>query len=244
MAVTTFKRYEEKFYITREQHDRLLPVILRHMDPDKYCIDGKSYNLVNLYFDDDNDSIIINSILKPKYKEKLRLRCYGPPASDDTTVYFEIKSKLYGTVIKRRAGMRYADALEYIESGKRPKTDIYIYNQVLDEIDALRIRKPCKPKLIISYDRRAFYMRGDPTVRLTFDENIMSTRYDLDLSHYKGGEYLIPPDNMILEIKISDSMPLWLSQALSEEGVFITSFSKYGKEYKKHQLQIKESRYE
>ena len=241
MAVTTFKRLEKKFYITRAQHDRLLPIILQHMDPDPYCLDGKNYNLVNLYFDDDDDSVIINSLLKPRYKEKLRLRCYGPPASDDTVVYFEIKSKLYGTVIKRRAGMSYGDALEYIETGKRPETDIYIYKQVLDEIDELRKRKPCKPKLIISYDRSAYYLRGDPAVRLTFDENIMSERDDLNLSHYRGGEYLIPPDDMILEIKISGAMPLWLSQTLSDEGIFMTSFSKYGKEYKNRQLKNKKA---
>lgn len=242
MAITTFKRNEKKFYITRAQHDRLLPVILEHMEPDKYCLDGKSYNLVNLYFDDDNDTVIVNSILKPKYKEKLRLRCYGVPGSDESIVYFEIKSKLYGTVIKRRAGMRYADALEYIESGKRPETDIYIYRQVLDEIDEFRKRTPCKPRLIISYNRYAYFSKEDPRVRLTFDESIMYKSDDLNLSHYKGGEYLIPPDYMILEIKIPDAIPLWLSKALSDEGVFITSFSKYGKEYKMHNLQINESR--
>ena len=92
MAVTTFQRYEKKFYITKQQRDRLLPVILEHMEPDEYCLDGKSYNLVNLYFDDDDDTVIINSVMKPKYKEKLRLRCYGAPKSGDDTVYFEIKS--------------------------------------------------------------------------------------------------------------------------------------------------------
>ena len=236
MAVMTFRRYEKKFYISRDQYERLLPAVLEHMEPDKYCIDGKSYNLVNLYFDDDDDTVIINSILKPRYKEKLRLRCYGAPGSDESVVYFEIKSKLYGTVIKRRVGMRYADALEYIESGVRPQTDIYINRQVLDEIDELRKRIPCKPRLIISYDRHAYFMKTDPTVRLTFDENIMTCRDDLNLSHYKGGPYLIPPDDLILEIKIPYAVPLWLSQALSEEGIFMTSFSKYGKEYKNRQL--------
>ena len=236
MAVTTFQRYEKKFYITKQQRDRLLPVILEHMEPDEYCLDGKSYNLVNLYFDDDDDTVIINSVMKPKYKEKLRLRCYGAPKSGDDTVYFEIKSKLYGTVVKRRAGMRYADALEYIKSGKRPQTDVYIYRQVLDEIDELRKRCPCVPRLIISYDRQAFFMREDPSVRLTFDENIMTCRDDLDLTHYKGGQYLIPPDNVILEIKVPYSIPLWLSKACSDEGIFMSSFSKYGREYKNRQL--------
>lgn len=35
-----------------------------------------------------------------------------------------------------------------------------------------------------------------------------------------------------MEIKIPGAAPLWLSQALSENGIFPTSFSKYGESYK------------
>lgn len=232
VAITTFKRVEKKFRVTREQYTRLLPVIEQYMSHDIYCHDGQSYNLVNLYFDDEENNVIINSIMKPQYKEKLRLRCYGPPASDDTIVYFEIKSKLYGTVIKRRAGMTYKDAMEYIRTGKRPQTDIYIYRQVMDEIDELRKRMPCEPKVIISYDRHAYFWREDPHVRLTFDENILSSRTVTDPGKYTGGDPLIGRDEMLLEIKTPASIPLRLSQILSEENIFITSFSKYGYEFR------------
>ena len=234
MAITTFQRYEKKFYITKSQRDALLPAIYENMDPDKYCLDGKSYNLINLYFDDDENTVILNSILKPRYKEKLRLRSYGAPQSDDDTVYFEIKSKLYGVVAKRRAAMRYGDAKEYMETGKRPQTDVYIYNQVLDEIDEFRRRTPCKPRLIISYDRQAYFQKNNKSIRLTFDQNIVTNREVLDISRFKGGEPLLPNDHMILEIKIPGAIPLWLSKALSEENIFMTSYSKYGKEFTKH----------
>ena len=231
MAIMTFQRYERKFYISRDQYRRLLPVINEHMEADPYCPGGQSYNLVNLYFDDDHNTVISNSVLKPKFKEKLRLRCYGPPENDDTVVYFEIKSKFYGIVAKRRVGMTFGEAKEYIRNGTHPETDLYINRQVLDEIDALRQRLPCKPRLIISYDRSAYFMRGDSSIRLTFDKNIMTDRECTDVSMYKGGDLLIPENNMILEIKLPDSMPLWLSKALSEEGIFMTSFSKYGFEF-------------
>lgn len=234
MAITTFRRYEKKFYITKKQRDALLPAVFEHMDPDPYCLDGKSYNLVNLYFDDDENTVVLNSILKPHYKEKLRLRSYGAPESDDTTVYLEIKSKLYGIVAKRRVGMRFGDAMEYIRSGKRPKTDLYMQKQVLDEIDEFRRRTPCEPKLVISYDRQAYFQRGNRSIRLTFDDNIVTNRDQLDISKFRTGEPLIPGDRVILEIKVPDTLPLWLSKALSDEGIFITSFSKYGKEFQKN----------
>ncbi len=34
-----------------------------------------------------------------------------------------------------------------------------------------------------------------------------------------------------MEIKISDAVPRWLASYLSEKKIFMTSFSKYGKEY-------------
>ncbi len=238
LAITTFKRYEKKFIITKEQQKLLLPAVNEHMSEDPYCLDGKSYRLLNLYFDDDENSVIINSIMKPKYKEKLRLRCYGVPENGDSTVYFEIKSKLYGIVAKRRVGMKYSDALEYIKSGRHPETDVYIYNQVLDEIDELRKRKPCHPRIIIAYDRTAYFQRDRRSVRLTFDENIVTNRENLDILGFDGGKDLLPPGYLILEVKTPDTIPLWMSKAFSEAGVFMTSFSKYGREYRNTYSQI------
>ena len=114
MPITTFKRFEKKFIITREQYERLMPSILNYMDADAYCIDGKSYNLVNLYFDDDDDSIIRESLRKPKYKEKLRIRSYDVPQSENSTVFIEIKRKFNGVVTKRRAALPYKEVLHYL----------------------------------------------------------------------------------------------------------------------------------
>jgi hypothetical protein len=134
--------------------------------------------------------------------------------------------------------MKYSDALEYIKSGKHPETDVYIYNQVLDEIDELRKRKPCHPRIIIAYDRTAYFQRDRRSVRLTFDENIVTNRENLDILGFDGGKDLLPPGYLILEVKTPDTIPLWMSKAFSEAGVFMTSFSKYGREYRNTYSQI------
>lgn len=36
----------------------------------------------------------------------------------------------------------------------------------------------------------------------------------------------------LMEVKAEKTIPLWLSQKLSEHGMYRTSFSKYGNEYK------------
>lgn len=236
MAIATFKRFERKFIVTKEQYERMLPVILEKMVPDKYCTDGHSYPLMNLYFDNDTDQIIRHSVSKPKYKEKLRLRSYGTPKDGESTVYLELKKKFYGTVTKRRVGMTLNEAYDYIYRGIRPEKRKYLPKQVLDEIDYFRAVTPCYPKIYISYDRRAFFMKDKSDVRLTFDDNILTRRYDLDLMKGSYGEPLLKEGTMLLEIKVPDVIPLWLTELLSAEGVYMTSFSKYGKEYKTYVL--------
>ena len=109
MPITTFERFEKKFIVGREQYERLMPAVLNYMDADAYCLDGNSYKLVNLYFDDDDDSIIRESVRKPKFKEKLRIRSYDIPKDENSTVYIEIKRKFNGVVTKRRAGFPYKE---------------------------------------------------------------------------------------------------------------------------------------
>ena len=53
----------------------------------------------------------------------------------------------------------------------------------------------------------------------------------LDLASGTWGEQLLSPGERLMEIKISNAMPLWLAEALSGCGIYPTSFSKYGKAY-------------
>jgi hypothetical protein len=45
------------------------------------------------------------------------------------------------------------------------------------------------------------------------------------------GNPLVEKDDVLMEIKVSSSMPFWLIKLLEENNVYKTSFSKYGKSY-------------
>ena len=70
---TVFERTEKKYILTISQRNRLLEAIGKYIREDEY---GES-TICSLYFDIDNFQLIRNSIEKPAYKEKLRLRCYS-----------------------------------------------------------------------------------------------------------------------------------------------------------------------
>ena len=94
MAICSFARKEIKFLLSMEQYHGLMEVIGEHMNPDKYCVGGKEYGIYNIYYDTPDDFLIRESLSKPYYKEKIRLRSYYSPADDDSPVFLEIKKKI------------------------------------------------------------------------------------------------------------------------------------------------------
>lgn len=231
MAINTFKRKEIKFLLSMQQYNSLLKILDEYMIPDEYCENGKEYGIYNIYYDTKDSFLIRESLSKPYYKEKLRLRSYFSPASFDDTVFLEIKKKIGGIVTKRRVTMTLEEAELYMETGKRPFSDNYITNQVFNEIDVFMSNYEVAPVQYISYQRMAFFGKDDKDFRLTFDRALTDRRYDLSLGKECYGNQIIRPDQRIMEVKIADSIPYWLSEQLSKLGIYKTSFSKYGKAY-------------
>ena len=233
MAIFTFERYEKKFLLSSAQEERLISRLTEEhtMVPDKHCRGGNTYGIYNIYFDDENNSVIYNSVMRPKFKEKLRLRAYAFPTTGDETVFLELKRKINGIVTKRRAILPYRAAMDFVCCGKRPEVADYAANRTLDEIGYFLSRKTLGPKVFIGYDRFAMSDSTDPSLRITFDRNILTRRYDVDLKMGGGGEPLLNPGERIMEIKFLHAPPKWLCDLLTEEKAFMTRFSKYGNEY-------------
>lgn len=238
MAIRTFKRKEIKFLLSDEQYKALIPVLEDYMRPDEYCIDGNEYGIFNLYYDTEDNYLIRESLSKPYYKEKLRLRSYYSPAKPTDKVFLEIKKKIGGIVVKRRVTMTLAEATRYIETGEKPVSDKYIQNQVFAELDNFLSRYDVSPKQYISYQRSAYFGKDDSNFRVTFDRNITARRNDLRLSSESYGWQIISPTQHLMEIKISDSIPLWLAIQLTELGIYRISFSKYGTAYKQYKYHL------
>ncbi len=76
-------------------------------------------------------------------------------------------------------------------------------------------------------------LTGSSDFRVTFDENILARQEELSLSKEVWGEPLIDENSVLMEIKTSGSIPLWMTHVLAQEKIYKTSFSKYGTAYEK-----------
>ena len=234
MAATQscFKRYEKKFLLSRKQYEAVKRGMEGHMKPDAYS----NYTICNLYYDTDDWQLIRESLEKPVYKEKLRVRSYGQVLGGEK-VFVEIKKKFDGVVYKRRIVLSADEAACYL-GARDPgngSAELAAPSQISREIDWLRNRLPLKPKVYIAYDREAYAgIDGveDPELRMTFDTGLRYRETGLDLRLPDRGLPLTAGDSILMEIKIPGAAPLWLARLLSENGIRMTSFSKYGTYYK------------
>lgn len=231
MAIEVFNRYEHKYMLDRKTYEKVIEVMDQHMELDSHNENHKPYTIANIYYDTADDHLIRASLQKPKYKEKLRLRAYGVPKKD-SKVFLEIKKKYNGIVNKRRTTLKLKEAYEFVSSGKKPNLKDYMNAQVLEEINYFLKVYDLTPKLYLAYDRVAYFEKGNPDLRISFDTNIRSRRYDVRLEAGDYGELLLDGDVYLMEVKTSLAKPLWLVHMMTDLDIKRTSFSKYGTEFK------------
>lgn len=230
MAKEVFNRVENKYIISAAKKNSIIAALQEYMEADKYNIDGRPYTISNIYYDTKDNYLIQNSVSKPVYKEKLRLRGYGIPKAYDL-VFLEIKKKYKGVVNKRRTRLSLEEAKQYIKTREIPEIKPYMNLQVLREIQYFMSIYDLEAKLYLAYDRLAFFDKDDGDFRVSFDTNIRTRRYDLTLDAGDYGEKMFDDDIWLMEVKINKNLPLWFARVLAENEVYQNSFSKYGTEY-------------
>lgn len=218
-----FKRYELKYLLDFGQKQKLLDAMEPFMALDAY---GRT-TIRNVYYDTENYRLIRHSIEKPAYKEKLRLRSYSRAESNEA-VFVELKKKYDSVVYKRRLSMLESQAAEWLQG-----TGCYVPDsQISREIDYFRrFYETLHPTIFLSYEREAYFAKGGSDFRVTFDDTILCRETELTLDAPVYGRPLLDEGKVLMEIKCSGGVPLWMTAVLSKEKIYKTSFSKYGTAY-------------
>ncbi len=221
-----FKRTEIKYLLSDEQYKALMPYLMTFARVDEYGLS----RINNIYYDTPDYRLVKTSMEKPVYKEKLRLRTYGD-TGDATDSFIEIKKKYAGVVYKRRISGKYRDTYRYLADCKNVK-ECFDNSQIAREIrEFIRLYSGLRPAMCIYYDRIALAGIDDEEFRVTFDSNITWSDRCLDLRYAAEGRRLLKDGQRLMEIKVSNAMPVDLARKLSELDIFPTSFSKYGSGY-------------
>ena len=215
--IVVMKRYEMKYIMSPEQTEYFKKSVEGHMKIDKFGLTS----IASLYYDTPNYRLIRTSVEKPAFKEKIRLRSYGI-ATDTSPVFLELKRKAYGIVYKRRVQSTIPLVKKFFDC----EGDICAGGQINREITAFRdYYQTLVPACMIIYDRVA-YFQPDGDLRLTIDHNPRYRYEDLDLRCSMDGTSLLKDGYTILEVKVQQAVPLWLSDILTKGRRSTGSFSK------------------
>lgn len=241
-----FSRVEKKYLVTKKERDVMLKLIKKHMRKDDYF----ESEVFNIYFDNDNYDLIIQSIDHPVFKEKLRARSYG----GYDKVFLEIKTKVLSRAYrhdlledddtlkdnnlgyKRRILLTHTD-FDRLISGEATAHELAAQNiecgsdlQIAREVDYMINHFGLGPKILLYYKRKSYV--DDNGLRITFDADLRCRNHDLNFIKKPGDLVLLNDDkNIIMEIKAPGVMPLWLVNQLSATHLYPTQFSKIGKIY-------------
>jgi len=228
--IRRFNRYELKYLIHASQYRPLAEDLLKFMTPDPHAdVDG-FYRVVSLYYDSPQLDCWRDKIEGFKFRRKLRLRIYpGPSIGRTTHGFVEIKQRIAHTVQKRRIWLPLEDGYDLCRGrfDAGPEAD-ELDQAVCGEVKYLVLARQMRPTCVVSYRRRAFVgMHYEPGMRVTFDMQVSGRMHALAVEESARNHLIIPPDWYVMEVKVNDRVPLWMTSLAARYECRYQRFSKY-----------------
>jgi hypothetical protein len=229
-GVGTLNRFELKYLVPVGEIGAIRDQLRARLAYDPHGTGG-TYTLSSLYFDSPDLACYWAKVDGVRLRRKVRIRHYEGAAAltPETAVFVEIKQRAGRTTQKRRLRLPYEDA-QRLCVGDRPDLDLDDPRvaAVAAEVQDLGRRFSLRPTAVTSYRREA-WVGGwmDPGVRVTFDTDLRSRTSQLSLEQRHLGRPMVPPTAAVVEIKVNDLVPRWLSLLIGRLDLHSTTFSKY-----------------
>jgi SPX domain protein involved in polyphosphate accumulation len=98
----------------------------------------------------------------------------------------------------------------------------------VEEIFAFLWQYDLRPVSIVRYERQAFVGTDyDVGLRVTFDTSLSFQSHQLDLHEQPCGLAMLSANLVVMEIKVNERIPYWLTEMLAAHDLQITRISKY-----------------
>ncbi len=214
-------RVENKYLVTDAQLSVLEARLKTVMHPDEHQ-QGSCYEIRSVYFDDLLDSGMAENDAGLDCRKKYRIRIYEP---EGKVIHLEIKEKTSGLTRKSSCSLSREEA-DALLNGHQPLT--FDHRAPLNKLLLqMRCRK-MEPRAIVAYERTA-YVHPTGNVRITFDRNILASRYcdELFQGEIPGLTPVLPAGMHVLEVKYDELLPDHIAQQLQIGSLRQTAFSKY-----------------
>lgn len=229
-VVRRFNRFELKYLLTLQQAEAIKTALKAYLLLDEHGNNNGRYPLASLYYDSPDLRCYWEKVDGVKFRRKLRIRRYetGEPLSDETPVFLEIKQRVDRVTQKRRAILPYGAALQLCDGREMPAQFASGDRTVLDEIHAYLWQYNLRATSIVRYERQAFIGSDyDIGLRVTFDTNLSCQVKPLRLHEPPASLFMLPANQVVMEIKVNERIPYWLTELVAAHNLQMVRMSKY-----------------
>jgi len=228
-SIRAFNRFELKYLIARDQIGAVRQDLASRLVPDPHSEDG-AYQVWSRYYDTADLKFYWEKIDGIRFRRKLRIRRYGPPDERDiaTPVYVEIKQRVNRVTQKRRIAVSYPAALDLCDGHVLPELESTQERLVAEEVLMLAAGLDLQPTAVVGYRRLALIgAEADGGLRVTFDTHLRGRTTDLDLHATVTTNPVLPEDLAIVEVKVNERVPYWLTEKVARHNMQLIRISKY-----------------
>jgi hypothetical protein len=227
--IREFNRFELKYLISLEQAERFKPALRAYVVPDRNGNHSGCYTVASLYYDSPDLRCCQENEAGVRFRRKLRIRRYetGEVLTEETPVFVEVKQRVDRVTQKRRAMLPYGEALRLCNDHQIPD-HAPDDEAVIEEIYAFSWQYNLRPVSIVRYERQAFVgTEYDIGLRVTFDTFLSCRSHQHHLHEAPSGLPMLPPNLVVMEIKVNERIPYWLTDMIAAHDLRTVSFSKY-----------------
>jgi hypothetical protein len=228
-TIRNFNRFELKYLITLHQAERFKSGLRAYLVPDEHGNNNGRYAVSSLYYDSPEFRCYWEKLDGLKVRRKLRIRWYetGEVLTEETPVFLEIKQRVDRVTQKRRAYLPYGEALRLCNDRQVPDHTPED-EAIIEEIFVLLWQYNLCPASIVRYDRQAFIGTDyDIGLRVTFDTSLLFQSHRLRLHEQPSGLPMLHPGFVVMEVKVNERIPYWLTEMIAEHNLQLIRFSKY-----------------
>jgi hypothetical protein len=228
-TIRKFNRFELKYMLTLQQAEKFKRALGAFMRLDEHGLDNGRYALASLYYDSPDLRCYWEKEYGLRFRRKLRLRRYetGTALNEETPIFVEIKQRVDRVTQKRRAVLPYGAALRLCNDRQMPE-HAPEDKAVIEEIYVFLWQYNLRPVSIVRYDRQAFIDSAyDLGLRVTFDTALTFQVHPLHLHEAPQGLPMLPVNQVVLEIKVDERIPSWLTGLIADHNLQLERVSKY-----------------
>ncbi len=214
-------REEKKFLLSVDEFIALSHRVGQIMIADPHN-GTHGYVIRSLYFDTAYDGDYFEKLDGVELRRKIRLRVYDPYSD---YAMLEMKQKQGANQLKRSLRLRREDAIELTKGNYLP---LLKYDEPFAaECYGLMNYKCYRPKTIVEYNRKAFIAKENK-IRITFDNNIVSTESSFDLFNPKlNMNPVLDKYDVVLEVKYNGFLLGYIRELINPANRSELSVSKY-----------------